>query len=209
MPTVLLVRHGENDYVRKGRLAGRKPGVHLNKTGIGQAGRLTRYLAETPLAAVYCSPLERTMETASPIAAVHGLENIPCQGLLEVDFGDWQGKTLRMLHMRKLWQTVQCTPSLARFPDGESFAEAQLRMVNEIDSLCARHKPKDTILCVSHSDTIKLAVAHYIGLPLDQFQRLTVSTGSITTLELTEQGCRLVSLNFVPPEVANGERNGG
>jgi probable phosphomutase (TIGR03848 family) len=205
MPTVLLIRHGENDYVRKGRLAGRKPGIHLNKTGISQAGRLTRYLAKTSLAAVYSSPLERTMETASPIAAVHDLDAIPCQGLLEVDFGGWQGKTLHMLHLRKLWKTVQHTPSLARFPSGESFAEAQQRMVAEILSLCARHKPKDMLVCVSHSDMIKLATAYFIGLPLDQFQRLSVQPGSITTLQIGEQGSRLVNLNFIPQDQPEGD----
>lgn len=200
MPTVLLIRHGENDYVRKGRLAGRKPGIHLNKTGQGQAGRLTRYLADKPITAVYSSPLERTMETAQPIAAVHGLTVTPRQPLLEVDYGKWQDKTLRQLRRRKLWRTVQHTPSLARFPEGESFGEAQQRIATEIETLCGRHKPRDTFICVGHSDMIKLAVAYFTGLPLDQFQRLVVQPGSITTLHIGEHGSRLVNLNFLPPE---------
>lgn len=200
MPTVLLIRHGENDYVRKGRLAGRKPGVHLNKTGQNQADRLSHYLADTPVAAIYSSPLERTMETAQPIAAKHGLTVTPRQPLLEVDYGQWQDKTLRQLHRRKMWHTVQLNPSLARFPDGESFGEAQQRITTELETLCGMHKPKDTIICVGHSDMIKLAVAYFTGLPLDQFQRLVVQPASISTLQISEHGSRLVNLNFLPPE---------
>ncbi len=200
MTTVLLIRHGENEYVRKGRLAGRKPGIHLNKTGQAQAVRVARYLAKTPLAAVYSSPLERTMETAQPIAAVHSLTVTPRQHLLEVDYGQWQDKTLRSLQRRRLWRTVQQTPSLARFPDGESFGEAQQRIAGEIETLCGMHKPKEVIACVGHSDMIKLAAAYFTGLPLDQFQRLMVQPGSITTLHIGAHGSRLVNLNFLPPE---------
>lgn len=198
MPIVLLIRHGENDYVKKSRLAGRMEGVHLNDKGRAQAQKLAERLAKAPVKSVYSSPLERTMETAEPIAQALGLEVIPRPGLLETDFGKWQGRTLKQLKRRKLWKLVQNAPSQMRFPEGESFAEAQLRIASDIQNICADHKPKDLLVCVGHSDPIKLAVAYFIGLPLDMFQRLSVMPASITALHIGEVHSRLLSLNIDP-----------
>ena len=198
MPIVLLIRHGENDYVKKARLAGRKPGVHLNEKGRAQAENLAKALAKTKIKAVYSSPLERTMETAQPLAEVHSLEVIEREGLLEVDYGKWQDKTLKQLARQKLWKLVQNHPSQARFPEGESFADAQHRIISEIEVLCDMHKPRDVFACVCHSDMIKLAVAYYLGTPLDLFQRIIVQPGSISTLHIAKGGIRLINVNHIP-----------
>jgi probable phosphomutase (TIGR03848 family) len=198
MPTILLIRHGENEYVKKGRLAGRLPGVHLNETGRQQAEEITKSLEKVPLKAIYSSPLDRTMETAAPLAQAKGLDVIPRAGLLEVDFGEWQDKTLKSLQKLKLWKVVQGRPSMMRFPGGETFAEAQQRIVQEITTLAGMHEPHDVIACVAHSDLIKLAVAYFLGLPLDLFQRLMIGTASITTLHVHENFAVLVNLNYSP-----------
>lgn len=198
MPTILLIRHGENDYVKKGRLAGRLPGVRLNETGHQQAEGLVKTLDNAPLAAVYSSPLERAMETATPLARAKGLEIIPRAGLLEVDFGEWQDQTLKSLQKLKLWKVVQGRPSMMRFPQGETFAEAQQRVVQELMALAGMHTPHEVIACVSHSDLIKLAVAYFMGLPLDSFQRLMVGTASISTLHFQENFAVVANLNYLP-----------
>ena len=195
MPAVLLVRHAENDYVRKGRLAGRLPGIHLNERGREQARKLAEALKGAPVRAVYSSPLDRTMETAEPIATARGLQVVERPGLVELDFGDWQDKTLKSLRQRKLWKTVQQRPSLMRFPNGEAFSEAQVRVAAEIDTLVQMHKPKDLIVCVSHSDLIKLALAYYLGLPLDLFQRIMVAPASISTLFFGDGHVQVVNIN--------------
>jgi probable phosphomutase (TIGR03848 family) len=196
MAIVIFIRHGENQYVKKNRLAGRLPGVHLNKKGLKQAKSIAKKLAGLSVKAIYSSPLERCMETASPIASALGLEPILRPGLIEVDFGEWEDKKLKKLRKKKLWRLVQGTPSRARFPGGESFFEAQHRICREIDSLVALHEPMDLIVCVSHSDMIKLAVAYYIGLPIDMFQRLHIAPASVTALYLGEQGSGLLTLNY-------------
>jgi probable phosphomutase (TIGR03848 family) len=198
MPLFLLIRHGENDYVKKGRLAGRTPGVHLNTRGQQQSRALVETLAGAPLKAIYSSPLERALETAGPLAAACGLEVCTLPGLTELDPGEWQGKTLKALRRLKLWRVVQGAPSRMRFPGGESFVEAQQRIVRELEQLCARHDAQDLVACVSHADPIKLAVAFYLGLPIDLFQRLAVSPASITALHLGESGSQLVTLNYDP-----------
>jgi probable phosphoglycerate mutase len=198
MPVFLLIRHAENDFVKKGRLAGRLPGVHLNERGRQQAARLAQTLAEAPISAIYSSPLERSMQTAAPLAEALGLPVLPRPGLMEVDFGDWENKTLKSLRRRKLWKIVQSAPSLMRFPSGETFAEAQLRIALDLQALSAEYTPQDLIACVSHGDAIKLAVAYFIGLPLDFFQRLHIAPASITALLLTENSSRLLTLNTSP-----------
>lgn len=196
MTTLLLIRHGENDYVKQGRLAGRLAGVHLNENGRSQANALAEKLAGSKIKAVYSSPLERAVETAEPIAQALNLPVIQRQGLVEVDFGDWQDQSLKSLRRLKLWKTVILAPSRTTFPNGESFSQAQYRMQQEISQIMAEHSGKDLVVCVSHGDMIKLAVAYYIGLPLDMFQRFHIAPASITALSLNDTGSHLLSLNY-------------
>ena len=199
MPLLMLIRHGENDYSKTGRLPGRIPGVHLNEHGKQQAEALGRALANAPLTAIYSSPLERAMETAEPIAKAKGLEVIPLPGLMEANVGEWQGKSVRRLALLKYWRVVQNAPSRARHPGGESFAETQVRIVSTLEAICAKHKEQAMIACVFHSDPIKLAVAHFIGMPLDHFQRLACDTGSVTMLAVSASSAHLIWLNRRPP----------
>jgi probable phosphoglycerate mutase len=196
MPLFLLIRHGENEYVKTGRMAGRLPGVHLNEKGRSQAQAVAEKLAGAPIKAIYSSPLERAMETAEPLAKALDLEICPRPGLMETDIGEWQGLKVKGLSRLKVWKIVQRSPSLFRFPGGETFNEAQQRIVQELAGLAAQHEPKDLIACFSHSDPIKLAVAFYVGMPLDLFQRLSVSPGSISALYVGEAGSSLLTLNY-------------
>ena len=196
MTTIYLIRHGENDFIGKThKLAGWLPGVHLNDRGRAQAEALAQILSSTKIDALYASPLERTMETALPIAETKGLEIQKRKALGEIKYGRWEGQSLKTLTRRKLWPVIQNTPSLARFPEGESFVEAQERVVSEMESLRTNHKsPKASFACVTHADVIKLIIAHYLGLPLDLFQRIVVMPASISILHI-DQVPRLVRLN--------------
>jgi probable phosphomutase (TIGR03848 family) len=196
MPVFLLIRHGENDFVKTGRLAGRLPGVHLNEKGRAQAQAVADKLQGAPLKAIYSSPMERALETAEPIAKALGLEVVVRTGLLETEIGEWQNQKVRGLTRSKSWKMVQSRPSLFCFPGGESFAETQQRIVQEIETLRRLHEPKDLIACVSHADPIKLALAYYIGLPLDLFQRLHVAPASISVLQVDDGGSHLMTLNY-------------
>jgi len=196
MPTVLLIRHGETDYVKKGRLAGRLPGVPLNEHGRNQAQLLAEKLTGSPIKAIYSSPIERALQTAEPIANSLDLEIIPRQGLIETEIGEWQNVKVKDVNRTKIWKIIQSTPSLFRFPGGEAFAETQLRISAELQTLSAQHAPNDVFACVSHADPIKLAIAYFIGLPFDLFQRIQISTASISILHLSESSAQLVAMNF-------------
>jgi probable phosphoglycerate mutase len=199
MPLLLLIRHGENDFTKKHKLAGYTPDVHLNERGQSQAQALADALRAVPIKAIYSSPLERAVETATPIAAARELEIQNEAGLLETNVGKWQGRSLAALRLQKHWKVVQNAPSRAQFPEGETFYECQTRIVTALDSISRKYKPQDIVACVFHADPIKLAVAHYFGLPLDHFQRLSCDTGSLTALYVNESGANLIKLNQRPP----------
>lgn len=199
MPLLLLIRHGENNYTKKHKFAGHLPGVHLNERGLEQARQLGKALKDVPITAVYSSPLERAMETAAPIASAHALEIHPMDGLIETGIGKWQGRSHKSVSRTKAWKIVQSFPSRFRFPDGESFLDCQSRVVTAIESIIQGHKPEASIACVFHADPIKLAVAYYLGIPIDNFQRLGCDTGSLTALYFYDTGIHLSKLNQRPP----------
>jgi probable phosphoglycerate mutase len=178
---VLLVRHGTTPTTGK-VLPGRARGLHLSDRGREQAARAAERIGELGnVQAVYASPLERARETAAPIGrAVHKPVRIE-RGLLECDFGQWTGASLKRLMKKPEWSTVQRTPSVFRFPDGESFLEMQTRIVDAVDTIRRRHRGK-TVVCVSHADPIKAYVAYAMGTPLDLFQRIVISTCSVTAV---------------------------
>lgn len=199
MPLFLLIRHGENDYVKTGRMAGRLPEVHLNERGRQQALELAGALGGLPLTALYSSPLERARETAAPLAEKLGLQAQIRPGLIETGVGDWAGQEIKALRRLPEWKTVQGAPSRFRFPNGELFAETQHRLVEEVELLARAHAAHELVAIVSHADPIKLLVAYYLGMPLDAFQRLSCDTASVTVLLLGEQTARLMRLNQRPP----------
>lgn len=150
---------------------------------------------QTPrVAAVYASPLERTRETAAPIAEALGLKVVAERGLLECDFGDWTGRQLKELVKLPEWQTVQRHPSGFRFPAGESFVAMQARIIDTLGELCARH-PGETIVAVSHADPIKAAVADALGTALDLFQRIVISPCSVSAINVGSAGPTVLTVN--------------
>ena len=194
MPIILLIRHGENEYTRTGKLAGWLEGVHLNEHGQKQAEAIAQRLSKAPIIAIYSSPLERARETAAPLAKAKGLRVRIEAGLGEVRYGEWTGQSLKRLARTRLWRVVQQQPSQMEFPEGETFRAVQARAVDAIEKI-AREHPKDLVAAFSHGDVIKLVVAHYLGAPIDLFQRIIINTASITMLNLGQSHPTLVKLN--------------
>jgi len=197
MTTLILIRHGHTDWIDK-KLAGWLPDVHLNDLGKQQAEELPRRLAALDITAIYSSPLERAVETAKPLAKARGLRIQRVGDLGEVKFGDWQGQPLKVLSGKKEWMIVQAAPSAFQFPHGESFRETQSRAVGAIEKIIASHAT-GTLVAFSHGDVIKLIVAYYSGIALDNFQRIAISPASISVIELGPFGARLGRLNDTGP----------
>jgi probable phosphoglycerate mutase len=192
--TVLLVRHGTTPSTGK-VLPGRAPGLHLSDEGQRQAAAVAERLATLPrIDALYSSPLERARETAAPLARALGRRVTIERGLPECDFGDWTGAELKALMKLPEWTTVQRYPSGFRFPGGESFAEMQTRIVGAVQRLCERH-PGGVVAAFSHADPIKAAVAHAMGTHLDLFQRIVISTCSVTAITYGASGPVVLTVN--------------
>ncbi|QYH20438.1 histidine phosphatase family protein [Corynebacterium aquatimens] len=185
MPTtILLIRHGQTPTTGT-VLPGRAPGLHLSEKGQEQARKVSEGIEHVD--AIYTSPLERTQETAAPLAEKFKIEPLLDDALLEADFGTWTGEKLADLAKLPEWETVQKTPSQFRFPGGESFAEMQDRIVAGLERIAAAH-PGQVVACFSHADPIKAALTHFAGKPLDEFQRPRRNQGPSQSLSSDARG---------------------
>ncbi len=190
---VLLVRHAVTHQTGP-ILSGRLPGIDLSEEGQAQAADVGERLKDLPVSAIYASPIERTMQTAAAIASHHGLDVVRLDGMIEAEYGTWTGQQIKDLVSTEIWKQVQRTPSLARFPEGESIREMQNRAVAAVEEVAGRHAG-ELVVIVSHADVIKAAVAHFAGTHLDQFQRLVISPASVTGLTIGPHGAAVVKFN--------------
>jgi probable phosphomutase (TIGR03848 family) len=197
--TFFFVRHGLTSHTGH-KLSGWLPDVHLSDEGLDQVKAVAERLEKVPFKAIYSSPIERTRETADAIAERHKLEVEVTPDLGEVHYGRWTNRSFKTLVRTKLWATLQSFPSAARFPDGETLRAVQSRAVDEVERIRSRH-PKRMVCCVSHADVIKLIAAHYMGLHIDFFQRISIAPASVTVISVSDEGPRLLALNALPSMV--------
>lgn len=194
MTTFFLIRHGSNDYFTH-TLVGRKPGIRLNDTGHREAHRIAARMAGEDIQHIYSSPLERCRETAEPLAGKIGLEIHYADELLEVDFGDWTGKTFAELDTTEPWKQWNCFRSAGRAPHGEAMIEVQSRVVGFIQQLHERY-PDGRIALFSHGDPLRAALIYYLGTSLEFIRRLELSPGSVTILEISQWDAKVQCLNW-------------
>ncbi len=194
MTVVLLIRHASNDYLKENRLAGLIPRIHLNEQGQREAAALARRLEAVALDAIYSSPIERARETAQAVAQNRKLDVQIHPGLIEVDVGQWTGRLISELAETDAWKQMLAQPVASQFPGGDSFAHAHQRIVAAMDALVAAH-PDQIIALVSHADPIKIALAHYLKMDLNQFNRIVVDPASVSVLKFNERGPVLDRLN--------------
>ncbi|HEX7860339.1 MAG TPA: histidine phosphatase family protein [Verrucomicrobiae bacterium] len=192
-----LVRHGNNDFLGKGLLAGRLANVHLNELGRSEAARLAETLASSGIQRIFSSPLERAVQTAEPTAKQLGLEIEVTPQIMEIDFGDWTGKAIRDLDRDPAWRNFNLYRSGTRVPNGENMLEAQTRMVSFVEKTF-RENSNQTVAIFSHGDPIKALIAYYLGIPLDLFTRIEISPGSYSILRLETWGPQVVAVNRLP-----------
>ena len=183
MALVFLIRHGLT--AQTGRvLYGRTPGIALDHRGRAQAQRLIDRFDGVRLTAVYSSPLERCTQTVAPLAAARRLTVAEDDGLVEMDAGSWTGRRLGAVRKLKAWSTVQREPSAFAFPGGgEGFAAAQARTIDAVQAIARRH-PRGRIAVATHGDIARLALAAFLGTPLDSFQRIVVDTASVSVVRI-------------------------
>jgi broad specificity phosphatase PhoE len=193
MSLFYLIRHGEHDWLARG-IAGRIPGVHLNDAGRKQAAALADRLKETRFDTIFSSPLERARETAEPIAHAQNKTIVIANEILELDFGEWNGKTTAELNADPRWAKWNRDRATMRMPGGELMAEVQSRVVTFLVDLHAKN-PGGTFAIVSHGDSIRAAICCFLGMPLDLLPRLQIDTASCSILKLDDGGAHVLAIN--------------
>lgn len=192
---VYLVRHGETFWNSQGQYQGHS-NVDLSDTGRAQARALAGELAGVELAAVYASDLGRAMETASIIAAPHGLVPVAVPELREVNFGRWEGLTFAEIdrdyaELARQWRT---SPGQVLFPMGENFAQVKERAYQKIIDLVNEHLDQN-ILVVSHGGTIRSIICAVLDVPLDKIWCFRQDNTAVNIIDFYEQRAILSLLN--------------
>jgi broad specificity phosphatase PhoE len=202
MTTFYLIRHGNTEV--GDRIVGRRKGVHLSRTGREQADDLARRLESIRFSAVFCSPRERTQETALPFARGHGLAVSVLEALDEIEFGEWTDMTFEALERMREWKLFHTFRSATRPPGGELMIEVQTRMVAAVERL-RRQFPGGAVALVSHGDPLRCVISYYAGIALDLMLRITVDTASVSVVTINDEGAVFFCMNHTgtvphPPE---------
>ena len=191
--TILLVRHGNTPTTGK-VLPGRAKGFHsLTQDEIRQ--RLL--LSELRLSLEWTQFTAHLLNGPEKLQHRLPLNEVSRQRLTEAysSANSEIGPAPNCRNSQSCPSGRQCSaPSTFRFPNGESFTEMQVRMVSTLDRLRSAH-PGGTVVCVSHADPIKAAVAHAVGTHLDLFQRIVISTCSISALAWSPHGPAVLAVN--------------
>ena len=198
MTTVILLRHAHSVANEKGILAGRASGVSLSTKGKEQAELLTSRLGNARFKDIRISPLERCLATLEPWLQSQDTsvrkKILLDPNVSEVDYGDWTGKKLLALSLRKEWRVVQNTPSEMKFPKGEGLLQMQQRAEKALRQ-SIKKAGTGVSLIVSHGDVIKSLIATALDLHLDKFQKIVIDPASISVLDFNKGSFRLLHLN--------------
>ena len=197
MTRIIVVRHGQTAW-NEGqgeRFRGRAE-VELDDKGIKQAGATAARLAQWEVAAIYSSPLKRALGTANILAEPLKLQVQPMEGLIDIDYGRWQGLSLKEAAEddSKLYELWLKSPHLVTFPQGESLEQVQKRVVSAVESLVPQH-PGQSIVLVSHKVVCKVLFCSLLGLDTSHFWQLQQDPCAINLVEADENTVAIASLN--------------
>ena len=196
MTRIILVRHGETEWNRVEHFRGYAD-VPLNETGLAQAKAMARRVAaEWRPVAIYSSPLTRAVKTAEAVAWHFDLRVEVNSGLIDIDYGEWQGLTPDEVRERwpKIVDAWYNAPHTAQIPNGETLDDLRVRAMSTVNEMAKRHKGQ-TIVLVGHTVINRIILLAVLGLGNDRFWRLRQDTCAINVFEVEGGVFTLVSLN--------------
>ncbi len=196
MTRFFLIRHGQTEWNRGAERFRGRADVPLNETGHAQARQIAARLANEKIAAIYASPMQRTLATAQPLADALRLPVQPHPGLLDIDFGALEGMTLDEARQAfpdviEKWLTA---PGHTKFPRGEAFKTLRARLVALLDELAAKH-PHETIALVTHRVVCQAMLCVVLGLDADALWRVQNDNGCVNAFEKREYGFVVTLMN--------------
>ena len=193
MSRIIFVRHGHMAEIET-KIHGRAQ-VGLSEKGIAQVEDLARGFSGVKIDALYTSPVQRTVETATILSEIIGLKPQVVDELAELDFGQWTGGIREQLRKEELYEQFNTFRSGTRIPGGELMLETQVRVLQVLERVRDKH-PDGSVVLVTHGDVIRSALCFCLGMPLDLWLRLAIETASVSAVDFTNWGVRLLALNF-------------
>jgi len=196
MTRIILVRHGQTEWNRVERFRGRAD-VPLDNTGMAQADATGRRIATGwQVSAVYCSPLSRAVKTAEAIAGHFGLVVQPYPGLVDIDYGLWQGLTPAEVQRQwpELIEAWYKAPQTVQIPQGETLEHLRARGLASVNELVTHH-PGQTLVLVAHTAIIRAILLGVLGLGNERFWRLHQDTCAINVFDADAGDFTMISLN--------------
>lgn len=192
---IILVRHGQTEWNREERFRGRAD-LLLNETGIKQARAAADKLADCKAAAIYSSPLKRTLMTAQPIGDRLGLAVQRLDGLIDIDYGAWQGLSTEeaLKYDADLYERWLTSPQTVRFPGGEGLEDVRNRTGGVIDKILAEY-PEQMVILVSHVVVCRIFICVVLGLDNSHFWQIGQDVCAINTVSTRDGKLVLNSLN--------------
>lgn len=192
-----LIRHGETDHNAR-RLALGRQDVPLNERGRSQARALAEaFRGREGIVAVYASPLQRAVDTATPLAGVLGLDVRIDERLIEMDIGEVEDQTFDEVRERypdfvRRWLSDEA-PDVP-MPGGESLRQVQARAWAAIDEIRAAHAD-DAVAVVTHNFVVLSVLSQALGMPLARFRSLRQDLAGLSLLELTPGRQTVLTMN--------------
>lgn len=195
MARFILIRHGQTEWNQKERFRGWVD-IDLDETGTRQAEAAAPRIARWEVSAIYASPLRRAMATAEIIAQPLGIPVTPLEGIIDMNFGVWQGLSIDEVKRNypalfKLWRY---SPETLEIPEGDSLEDVRKRAAAAIDDLSARHKDA-TVVLVTHRVVCKVLLCHLLGLDNSHFWQIEQDTAAINLFEINEGKATVTLLN--------------
>ena len=195
MTKIYLIRHGQTEWNKRQTFRGRID-IPLNERGHKEAEAILEAVKNKKISSIYASPLRRSIETAKPIEQFFNLEILPVKGLIDINYGDWQGLTADDVKKRykRQYNQWEKTPNLVRFPSGETLDEVKERSFSAFRDIVKKN-PGKTIVVVPHRVVNKVLLCALLGLSNSHFWEIRQDTGCINLIEYSDDRFILSLLN--------------
>jgi broad specificity phosphatase PhoE len=195
--TVYLTRHGQTEWNSRGRMMGWAD-EDVNALGRAQAMRLARRMEKLPLDAIYASPLSRAITTGAIIGQSHGLSPKPLRGLIEINYGDWEGLYRKEVAAKwpELQKRMHDNPSGLAIPGGETFDQLEARVTGAFNEAVSAAEGK-YVLMVSHQGILKVLVARLLDISYRDWNKFEIQNASFTRLTVENGHVHLITLNDI------------
>jgi broad specificity phosphatase PhoE len=197
MTKIILIRHGETDWNREQVFRGRND-VPLNAVGLAQARAVRDSLKHADISVLYASPLSRAIKTASTIGEKRDLSVNLEEGVIDIDFGTWQGLSHQLVKekFKDLYEIWMNQPHSVRFPEGESLDDVQKRSLQALERI-VKNNPGKTVALVSHRVVNKVLLCTVLGLELSRFWYIKQDTCAVNRFEYKDGEFYLTLLNDI------------